>query len=160
MDDWMDEQMDDRTDGWNDASRRPLLYVIINVDDAHYCGGLLINLTIVNHKPTLLTHNLWMNNHTCVMVTKMCLFVFRIILEYSSFKGFCGLETRWDDSSKFCYKKRLTFIFWHFMFFATSSNVHPAPSEWVCHQFIIHKTKYETTFFKNDYGTHRTQKFI
>jgi hypothetical protein len=27
MDDWTDGQMDDRTDEWNDASRRPLLYV-------------------------------------------------------------------------------------------------------------------------------------
>jgi hypothetical protein len=27
-------------------------------------------------------------------------------------------------------------------------------------QSITHKTKYETTFFKNDYGTHHTQKFI
>jgi hypothetical protein len=43
--------------------------------------------------------------------------------------------------------KRFTFIFWHFILFATSSNVHPAP-KWLCHQFIIHKTKYETTFFK------------
>jgi len=28
MDDQMDGRMDDGTDGWNDASRRPLLYVI------------------------------------------------------------------------------------------------------------------------------------
>jgi hypothetical protein len=27
MDDRTDERMDDGTDGWNDASRRPLLYV-------------------------------------------------------------------------------------------------------------------------------------
>jgi len=29
MDDWMDGRMNDETDGWNDASRHPLPYVIL-----------------------------------------------------------------------------------------------------------------------------------
>jgi hypothetical protein len=38
MDDWTDGWMDDGTDEWNDASRRPLLYVMF-----HYDSHELIN---------------------------------------------------------------------------------------------------------------------
>jgi hypothetical protein len=36
--------------------------------------------------------------------------------------------------------KGFTFIFWHFVFSATSSNVHPSLN-WLCHQSRAHKTK-------------------
>jgi len=36
MDDWMDGRMNDETDGWNDASWRPLLYVIWLFNDNNY----------------------------------------------------------------------------------------------------------------------------
>ncbi len=55
--------------------------------------------------------------------------------------------------------KKFTSIFWHFVFSATSSNVHPAP-KWLCHQFITHKIKYETIFSRDGYGTHHAQKFM
>jgi hypothetical protein len=35
MDDWTNERMDHRTDGWNDASRHPLLYVMLCVGIAY-----------------------------------------------------------------------------------------------------------------------------
>jgi len=37
----MDDQMDDKTDGWNDASRRPLLYVIL-AGPVCVCDALLL----------------------------------------------------------------------------------------------------------------------
>ncbi len=35
--------------------------------------------------------------------------------------------------------------------------MHPSP-EWLCHQFITPKIKYETFFSKNGYGVDHTQK--
>jgi hypothetical protein len=55
--------------------------------------------------------------------------------------------------------KKFTSIFWHFVFSATSSNVHQAPKR-LCHQFITHKIKYETIFSRDGYGTHHVQKFM
>ncbi len=42
MDDWTNGRMDDETDGWNDASQRPLLYVIIFAPRLHSEGMLLV----------------------------------------------------------------------------------------------------------------------
>jgi hypothetical protein len=54
--------------------------------------------------------------------------------------------------------KKFTFVFWHFVYSATSSNVHLA--QLTLSPIHNHKTKYENTFFKNHYGTHHSQKFM
>jgi hypothetical protein len=54
--------------------------------------------------------------------------------------------------------KKFTFIFRHFVYSATSSNVHPA--QLTLSPIHNHKTKYENTFSKNEYGNHHSQKFM
>jgi len=49
----MDEWMDDGTDGWNDASRRPLLYVIILYEMNGWPDGWMDGWNDASRRPLL-----------------------------------------------------------------------------------------------------------
>jgi hypothetical protein len=75
--------------------------------------------------------------------------------QYSSFKGFCPLKTRLDDSS-YIGCKNIHIHLLTLCFLCHLLKCAPIP-KWHCHKSITHKTKYETSFFKNGYGIHHTQ---
>jgi hypothetical protein len=64
--------------------------------------------------------------------------------------GLLGFASCWNScgncQSKTCVVRRFTFIFWSFVFSATSSNVHPA--QLTLSPIYNHQTKYENFFFK------------
>ncbi len=61
--------------------------------------------------------------------------------DFASCWNSCG-----NCQSKTCVVRRFTFIFWYFVFSATSSNVHPA--QLTLSPTYNHQTKYENIFFK------------
>jgi len=55
-------------------------------------------------------------------------------------------------------QQQMAFIFWHFVFSATSPNVHP--SQLTLSPIHNHKIKSENTFSKNCYGTSYTKNYV
>jgi hypothetical protein len=76
--------------------------------------------------------------------------VLRVIIKCSSFKGFCPLSTRWNDSCQFgcetIHIHLLTFCF-------LCHLLNCAPSQLTLSSIYNHKTTYENIFSKNKYGT-------
>ncbi len=74
----------------------------------------------------------------------------RIIVEYSSFKGFCPLSTRWDDSSSFSCKRihihLFTFCFLRHLFKCAPNP--PNPTQMRCCQSITTKLNMKIFFLK------------